>query len=75
MKIRLPYMMACAAVASLLLFPAHAADDDDAEKEKRPPTAAQTAQQAKMKTCNAEAGKKGLKGDERRAFMSACLKG
>jgi hypothetical protein len=72
MKIRLPYVMACAAVASLLLLPAHADDDD---KEKRQPTAAQTAQQAKMKTCNAEAGKKGLKGDERRAFMSACLKG
>jgi hypothetical protein len=28
-----------------------------------------------MKRCNAEAGKKALKGDERRAFMSACLKG
>jgi hypothetical protein len=74
MKIRLPYVMACAAVASLFLLPAHAAEDDD-DKEKRQPTAAQTAQQAKMKTCNAEAGKKGLKGDERRAFMSACLKG
>lgn len=73
MKLRLPYLMACAAVASLLLVPVHAADDE--EKEKRAPTAAQSSQQNKMKTCNAEAGKKGLKGDERRAFMSACLKG
>ncbi|HTH08865.1 MAG TPA: PsiF family protein, partial [Acidovorax sp.] len=29
-------------------------------------------QQSKMKTCNAEAGDK--KGDERKAFMSECLK-
>lgn len=72
MKIRLPYAMACAAVAALLAMPAHA---DDGEKEKRTPSAAQSSQQNKMKTCNAEAGKKGLKGDERRAFMSACLKG
>lgn len=71
MKIRLPYLMACAAIASLLLVPAHASDE---EKPKRQPTAAQTAQQNKMKACNAEAGKKGLKGDERRAFMSECLK-
>jgi hypothetical protein len=74
MKIRLPYLMACAAVASLLVLPAHANKDDE-EKEKRAPTAAQSTQQNKMKTCNAEAGKKELKGDERRAFMSACLKG
>ena len=32
-----------------------------------------TAQQNKMKTCNAEAGKKELKGDERKAFMKTCL--
>jgi hypothetical protein len=32
-----------------------------------------TAQQNKMKTCNAEAGKKDLKGDERKAFMKDCL--
>ena len=29
-------------------------------------------QQSKMKTCNADA--KGMKGDERKAFMSQCLK-
>ncbi len=32
-------------------------------------------QQNRMKGCNDEAGKKNLHGDERRAFMSACLKG
>jgi hypothetical protein len=30
-------------------------------------------QQNKMKICNKEAGTKGLKGDERRTFMSTCL--
>ena len=36
--------------------------------------AANTAQQEKMKTCNADATTKALKGDERKAFMSNCLK-
>lgn len=31
------------------------------------------AQQDKMKTCNAEAKTKALKGDERKAFMKSCL--
>jgi hypothetical protein len=35
---------------------------------------AATAQQNKMTTCNAEATTKTLKGDERKAFMSTCLK-
>ena len=42
---------------------------------KKEPSAAQKAQQEKMKTCNAEAGKKELKGAERKKFMSECLKG
>jgi len=32
-----------------------------------------TAQQQKMATCNADAGSKELKGDERKAFMKSCL--
>ena len=28
-----------------------------------------------MKSCNADASKKSLKGDERKTFMSTCLKG
>jgi dihydropteroate synthase len=36
---------------------------------------AKTSQQDKMTDCNAKAGSKALKGDERKAFMSECLKG
>ncbi len=32
-------------------------------------------QQNRMRTCNEEAAHKALHGDERRAFMSTCLKG
>jgi hypothetical protein len=35
--------------------------------------AAEADQQTKMKECNAEAKDKGLKGDERKAFMKTCL--
>jgi uncharacterized protein YihD (DUF1040 family) len=34
---------------------------------------AETAQQTKMKTCNADATAKGLKGDARKDFMKICL--
>lgn len=34
---------------------------------------AATPQQEKMKSCNAEAATKALKGDERKAFMKECL--
>jgi acyl-coenzyme A synthetase/AMP-(fatty) acid ligase len=37
------------------------------------PALAENAQQERMKTCNAKAGEK--KGDERKSFMSECLKG
>ncbi len=46
------------------LAPAYAAE------EKKP-----TPQQQRMKDCNAEAGNKALKGDERKAFMKECLSG
>ena len=36
---------------------------------------AATAQQERMKSCNVEAKTKTLKGDERKSFMSTCLKG
>lgn len=36
---------------------------------------ASTPQQHRMQSCNDEAARKNLHGDERRAFMSACLKG
>ncbi|WP_432206239.1 PsiF family protein [Escherichia coli] len=34
----------------------------------------QEKQQTRMKTCNADEKAKTLKGDERKAFMSECLK-
>ncbi len=37
--------------------------------------AAPSAQQDRMKSCNADAKAKGLMGDERKKFMSTCLKG
>jgi len=39
------------------------------------PVDGKTAQQEKMKTCNADADKDKLKGDARKKFMSECLKG
>lgn len=45
-----------------------------ANEEKKAASPAQTAQQEKMKSCNAEAKTKNLKGDERKKFMSDCLK-
>lgn len=50
---------------SLAIGAAHAADATDAK--------APSAQQSKMKTCNADAKTKDLKGDERKAFMKDCL--
>ncbi|CNI96766.1 PsiF family protein [Yersinia mollaretii] len=38
------------------------------------PSPAQAAQQQKMTDCNQQAATKSLKGDERKAFMSQCLK-
>ncbi len=36
---------------------------------------AETAQQERMKSCNADAGKQQLSGDARKAFMKSCLSG
>lgn len=42
-------------------------------QDAKQPSAAQAAQQQKMKDCNAQATTKNLKGDERKTFMSQCL--
>lgn len=48
----------------------------EAKTEAKPATeAAPVKQQDKMKSCNADAKTKGLKGDERKSFMKTCLKG
>lgn len=59
-----PISLIAGAMLALASLGAHAADD-----VKKAPTA----QQQRMKTCNADA--KGKSGDERKAFMSSCLKG
>jgi hypothetical protein len=43
--------------------------------EKKQPTAKQKAQQDRMRACSKEASDKKLKGDERKKFMSTCMKG
>ena len=85
MKSRLPLVLALAAI--LFTLPASAEEADpkvhhareakaDAHDKEAPKEApAEGSQQHKMKVCNVEAGKKSLKGEERRAFMSSCLKG
>jgi hypothetical protein len=56
------------ALALMLAGPALAQD------KQQDPSKKQAAQQQRMKSCNAQASKKELKGDERQAFMSECLK-
>jgi hypothetical protein len=51
-------------IAALLAVPLCAVAADDKAK---------TPQQEKMASCNKAAGDKGLKGDERKSFMSECL--
>ena len=48
---------------------------DKKDTPKKEPTAAQKKQQARMRDCNEQAGAKKMEGDERKKFMSACLKG
>lgn len=75
------HSLAAFVLALSFSMPAAAAGEADkpapskaaAEREAKP--AAPMSQQEKMKACNAQAAKKQLKGDERRAFMSSCLKG
>lgn len=47
----------------------------DKKEAKKEPTAAQKAQQERMKACNKQASDKQIKGDDRKKFMSTCLKG
>ncbi len=64
------------ALAVCLMFAcspfALAQDKKDAKKE---PSAAQKKQQERMRDCNEQAGAKKMEGDDRKKFMSACLKG
>ena len=51
------------------------ANDVPSRKEASHKAPTEGTQQSKMKTCNDAAAKKDLHGDERRAFMSSCLRG
>jgi len=59
-------------VAALCL--AFAASSAAVAADKKEPSPKQKAQQERMTKCNKEAGAKGLKGAERKKFMSGCLK-
>lgn len=66
-----------AAVSVPAFAAAHAGAQMKDEKKtsaKKQPSAAQKKQQARMKECNMQAEDKKLKGDERKKFMSGCLK-
>lgn len=63
-------LMAVMICALFAVTAVHAQDKADAKKE---PSAAQKKQQERMKDCSAKA--KGKSGDERKQFMSGCLKG
>jgi len=61
-----------AAVFAMASATAMAQDKKDTPKKE--PTAAQKKQQERMKQCNMQADDKKLKGDDRKKFMSGCLK-
>ena len=56
-----------ALLMGIALWPAAGSATDKAPADK-------PSQQNRMKTCNADAKAKSLKGEERKAFMSQCLK-
>jgi hypothetical protein len=63
------------AVACLVLpLAAFAAEEKRPTPQQKPAADARAAQREKMKTCNKDAAAKNLKGDERKKFMSDCLK-
>jgi hypothetical protein len=68
---RKAFMSKCLKKDYVLKSAAPAADD----KMAAAPSSVKPKQQDKMKSCNADAKAKALKGDERKKFMSSCLKG
>lgn len=59
------------ALAVAFAFAGSAAQAEELGKSGKP----LTAQQLRMKNCNAEARTQELKGDQRKTFMSSCLRG
>jgi hypothetical protein len=60
---------------ALCLLSLPAAYAQDKKETSTEPSAAQKKQQERMKSCNERAGLQKLEGDERKKFMSSCLKG
>ena len=63
-------MVTLVAALTLVAFTVQAANPG-----AKAPSPAQQAHREKMKSCSAEAKAKALKGEERKKFMSKCLKG
>jgi len=69
-------LMAALVAGLFCVSVAQAQDKKPAEKPTAPAaTKKLSPQQGKMRACNKEAKGKKLKGEERKKFMSACLKG
>ena len=63
-----------ATALALSALAAHAAPPTETPAPEGKPHEVKSAQQNRMKTCSADAKLKELKGTERRAFMSECLR-
>jgi hypothetical protein len=83
MKLKSVILMATLSIAAAFALPGAAADADSKassksnvahEKEGERHEPAEGTQQHKMKVCNIQAHERDLHGDERRAFMSSCLR-
>ena len=83
MRLKSAIMMATLSFVTVVAWPVAAADADAKstakasaahEKEGERHEPAEGTQQHKMKVCNIQAHEKDLHGDERRAFMSSCLR-
>ena len=68
---RKKFMSSCLSAKKDAAVPAAA---QPAPAAAAPALSPKEAQQQKMKTCNADAAKQELKGDDRKKFMSECLK-
>lgn len=68
-------LLSAAVLGGMAAIPAHSAPaaPDTKAQTAAPASKAKTAQQERMVACNQNA--KGKTGDERKAFMSSCLKG
>ncbi|HWA39600.1 MAG TPA: PsiF family protein [Burkholderiales bacterium] len=63
-----------AALCTLSIVVATPALGQDKKDEKKAPSVAQKKQQERMRDCNKKATERALTGDERKNFVSACLR-